>query len=74
MYRKESEKEATFSQNVHRYMTQRKKKPNRGPRPTPTGLRPQHPRRGGTEGGNDQQHETQAAAQELTESDARKHI
>jgi hypothetical protein len=37
-----------------------KKKPNRGPRPTPTGLRPQHPERGGTEGGNAQQPETRA--------------
>jgi hypothetical protein len=40
-----------------------KKKPTRGPRPTPTGLRRQHPGRGGTEEGNAQQHETQAAAQ-----------
>jgi hypothetical protein len=48
-----------------------KQKPNRGPRPTPTGLRPQHPERGGTEVGNAQQHETQAAAREQTESDAR---
>jgi hypothetical protein len=48
-----------------------KKKTKSGPRPTPTGLRPQHPERGGTEGGNAQQHETQAAAQEQTESEAR---
>jgi hypothetical protein len=48
-----------------------KKKPNRGPRLTPTGLRRQHPQRGGTGGGNAQQHETQAAAQEHTKSVAR---
>jgi hypothetical protein len=30
----------------------RKKNPNRAPSPTPTGVRPQHPERGGTEGGN----------------------
>jgi hypothetical protein len=54
-------------------MNLQKKKTNRGPRPTPMGLRPQHPGWGGTEGGNAQQHETQAAAQEMTESDAQAH-
>jgi hypothetical protein len=48
-----------------------KRKPNRGPRLTSTGLRLQHPERGGTEGGNALQHETQAVAQEQTESDVR---
>jgi hypothetical protein len=48
-----------------------KKKANRGPHPTPTGLRPQHPERGGTKGGNAQQHETQAAARGQTEINAR---
>jgi hypothetical protein len=48
-----------------------KKKTKSGTRPTPTGLRPQHPGWGETNGGNAQQRETQAAAQELTESDAR---
>jgi hypothetical protein len=51
-----------------------KEKTNRGPRLTPTGLRPQHPGQGGTEGGNAQQHETQVAAQELTESDSKTNI
>jgi hypothetical protein len=43
------------------------KKTKSGPRPTPTGLRPRHPERGGMEGGNALQHETQAVAQEQTE-------
>jgi hypothetical protein len=45
-----------------------KGKTNRGPRLTPTGLLPQHPERDGTGGGNAQQHGTQAAAREQTES------
>jgi hypothetical protein len=51
--------------------SKRGKKPNRGARPTPRGLRPQHPKRGGTRGGNSQQHVVQAAAGKQTESDAR---
>jgi hypothetical protein len=46
------------------------KKPNRGRRLAPTGRRPQHPERGGTDGDNAQQHGAQAAARERTESDA----
>jgi hypothetical protein len=49
----------------------KKENPNRGPHPTSPGLRPQHPKRGGTGGDNAQQHGTQAAAREQTESDAR---
>jgi hypothetical protein len=50
----------------------RKQNPQIGShQPTPTGLRPQHSEWGGTEGGDAQQHEIQAAALKQTESDAR---
>jgi hypothetical protein len=59
-------------------INEKKKKTKSVTTPTPTGLRPQHPERGGTGGGNGQQHatqaaahETQAAAHEQKEGDAR---
>jgi hypothetical protein len=46
------------------------KKANRGPRLTPGGLRPQHPQRDGTIGGNTGQHGTRAATIEAASSSA----
>jgi hypothetical protein len=45
-------------------LPQLKEKGNRGPRLTPEGLRPRHPRRGGRRGGNAAQHGTRAATRE----------